>query len=89
MKIISIAMAIGLSLGCAVAQEKTLTPSDTWGISNGVKQPTGINVLGCPWYTLVAGRVKVLCDGDPELMLDRNKNGGERGGEAGGGSQGR
>lgn len=64
-----------------VNAEPTTTDPKTWAGSNGVKQPTGFEVLGCPYYVIERGRMIILCE-DPETKKAHNANGGLASGTA-------
>lgn len=81
--IIAAGLAVGAGLVMAFAADgdgfqsrNYVVPPKEWKGSNGVRQPTGFEVPGCPWYKMDRGRMIVICGQDPELGLDRNKNGG-------------
>jgi len=84
----TLAIVIGLS-GCGLTEDVPdgLPPSE-WLGSQGIKQPTGFEVPGCPYYTLGPGnKVKPSCR-DDWSQQDWNKNGGVSGSnDAGGGGQ--
>lgn len=74
-RLVLIACLVALPIALVQAKEPIAPSVKTWAGSNGVKQPTGFEVPGCPFYIIDRGRMIVLCD-DPWTKTPANANGG-------------